>query len=463
MLRLLGLTIVVLSAACGAAPSAPDPSDRPSTSTDQDRPTDASGPGAPAAPGEDRAAGSYRHFAINHVLSTGQENAVANDAAPPITTAQPYANLKFDSGVMTARACDAQGCKHYAKPSRFVPLVEGDAYFGYGVETMSSGLANEVSKLARDTYLVGASTPAHDILVSLHGRSGSPFASLREGGSPAGGAGYMAPFTEGMMQVSDAMAIAKASGKTYAVRAVTSLHGESDEDAVAGSSAGMIAWQKDYEAGVTAITGQTLPVPLFMLQASSGSSHRARIATSQLDAHVQAPGKVVVVTPGYAIGYATDCVHYTNHQQRQIGEYFGKAYARVVLAGKRWEPLRPQRVTLQGNVVTAQFLVPKPPLVIDTELVKDPGHFGFEFFDDSAAPPAITNVAVVSPDTVAITLAAVPIGNDRRLRYALTARPTSCPGPGAGARGNLRDSDATASNYGYELYNWSVHFDEPVL
>ena len=36
-------------------------------------------------------------------------------------------------------------------------------------------------------------------------------------------------------------------------------------------------------------------------------------------------------------------------------------------------------------------------------------------------------------------------------------------GPVTGARGNLRDSDATKSRHDYPLYNWCVHFDEPVL
>ena len=37
-----------------------------------------------------------------------------------------------------------------------------------------------------------------------------------------------------------------------------------------------------------------------------------------------------------------------------------------------------------------------------------------------------------------------------------------CIGPQHGPRGNLRDSDATPSRLGKKLYNWGVHFDEPV-
>lgn len=237
----------------------------------------------------------------------------------------------------------------------------------------------------------------------------------------------------------------------------------SGNGSIANYGDGMIEWQKDYEAGVKALTAQTLPVPLFMLQMSNWNDVKhSQIPTWQLEAHVKAPGKVVVVTPAYPIGYANDCLHFTNHQERRIGEYFGKAYARVVVEGKKWEPLRPVDVKIQGNVVTAKFAVPKPPLVLDVTKVTNPGNFGFEFFDDTAAPPAVTGVALAGPDTVTITLAAAPTGNNKRLRYAYSATPQTCPGFENGPRGNLRDSDDTPSHYGYDLHNWSVHFDEVV-
>jgi hypothetical protein len=98
--------------------------------------------------------------------------------------------------------------------------------------------------------------------------------------------------------------------------------------------------------------------------------------------------------------------------------------------------------------------------VLDTTRVDDPGNQGFEFTDDSGAPPAIDGVAITAEDTVEITLAAPPTGGNRRIRYAYTFG--GCGGPRTIARGNVRDSDATPSQAGYELFNWSVHFDLPV-
>jgi len=423
---------------------------------------------------------SYQHFDVNHVLSTGQSNSVANSGTPVLTTTQPYANLSFDVGVMTGATCDGQGCKAYQTPASFVPLVEGDRFFNYGVETMSSGLANEVTKIARSVYLVGQAPPrtSHDLLVSLHGRSGRTYWCLRKGGCSWEGAAYIPGFTDGMRQVDDAKRIAAAQGKSYVVRAVTAIHGESDHyasefpldgtngapNAITNYSDALLEWQRDYDAEVKARTGQTLDVPLFVSQLSDWTDTRSSaVANLQLDAHVRAPGKVVLVGPTYHLPFATDCIHFTNHGNRRLGEYFAKAYLKHVLEGKAWEPVRPLQITRAGSVITVKFHVPAPPLVLDTTNVTNPGSFGFRYTDASGAPPAIQSVAVTAPDTVTITLASAPTGASRRLSYAQNAPvPNACPGPTVGARGNVRDSDATPSQYGYPLHNWAVHFDAAV-
>jgi hypothetical protein len=385
----------------------------------------------------------------------------------------------FDSGIIPASSCDGDGCTAYQKPTSFVPLVEGDVFFK-PIETMSAGLANEATKLAKEKYLAGTGFASHDILVSLHGRSGNNYWCLRKGGCDWWpGRNYVKAFDDAMMEVADALALSKAAGKTYAVRAVTAVHGEHDHYATsAGHSLfplpgtdgvsvihdygeGLEEWQRDYEAAVKAIDGQTVPVPLLVSQYSHwNNAPTTVIAYQQLAAHVRSKGKVLVIGPTYVLPYSSTCLHFTAEGQRHLGEYFAKVYARVVLEGKRWEPLRPTAITIKGNVITAKFLVPKPPLVLDTTKVTNPGNYGFELTDDSGAPPAIANVALAGPDSVQITLASTPVGAHKRLRYAYTFH--GCAGSGTIARGNLRDSDDTPSQNGYDLSNWSVHFDEPI-
>jgi hypothetical protein len=419
----------------------------------------------------------YVQFDINHVLSTGQSNAVANDASEILSTTQPYGNLMFDSGVIPASGCGTDYCTEYEKPSKLVPLVEGDTFF-HPVETMSSGLANEATKLAKEKY--GKAT--FDSLVSLHGRSGNAYLCLRKGGCNWwSGAVYVKAFDDAIMEINDAFALAKAAGKSYAVRAVTAIHGEHDHYSLTGGysyfpmpatdgsgamvpsySEALEEWQKDYETTAKTITGQTVPVPLLINQYSHWNDvPHTEIAFMQLAAHIRSKGKVVIVAPTYAMNYTTGCLHFTSNSERWLGEYFAKAYTRIVVEGRRWEPLRPSTATLAGNVITVKYLVPVPPIVVDTQRVKEAQAYGFEISDDSSAPPAITKVEVTGPDTVTVTLAAAP-GANPRIRYAYTFDGCMDDIGQTTARGNIRDSDTTPSQAGYELFNWSVHFDVPL-
>lgn len=440
------------------------------------------------------AAPPFVDYDVNHVLLAGQSNSVGNSGTPVLSTTQPYANLRFDTGVLSMKGrpsdanlgCDGEGCSVYETPTGFLPLVEGDQYFDYAVETPASGLGNEISMLATARY----GLPKHDVLVSAHGRSGNTYWCLRKPVTPIAGtknsmcdykAGYLSSYSQGLMEVTSGKTLAAAAGKSYVVRAVAVVHGESDDDAVANGgwelpldahdgTPGAIAsytdalleWQRDYETDIRAITGQAEPVPLFVSQLS-GWTHGpfSRVAQEQLDAHVKAPGKVVLVGPSYHLALdKTDCLHFTNAGERRLGEYFAKVYAEVVFAKKTWEPVRPKTITRAGSVITVELHVPKPPLVIDHLEVAAATNEGFTYVDDAGAgAPAIANVAIVSPTQVAITLTQAPTSTGRRLRYAMNQVKDACVGTPEGARGNVRDSDDTPSRTGTPLHNWAVNFE----
>jgi hypothetical protein len=140
-----------------------------------------------------------------------------------------------------------------------------------------------------------------------------------------------------------------------------------------------------------------------------------------------------------------------------MGEYYAKAYARIVLEGKTWEPLRPLAAAQTNATIRITYVVPAPPLVIDTAAVTDPGHLGFEYTDDSSAPAVIIGVALDGPDAVVLTFDKPPAGPNKRVRYAYTGVAAAKAGPTSGPRGNLRDSDMTPSRTSHPLYNWAVH------
>jgi hypothetical protein len=461
-------SVVTVAVGCGSStPSA----DQSSHTSDTVPPGTAAAGDAGGAPPE--AAAFPAGTTIDHILSTGQSNAVGFNAKPALSLEQSFGNLMFDRGVMTSAECDGEGCKRYDKPAKLVGLVEGDTYLTDKVETMSTGMANEITKLGGG---MGSAMPR--ILVSNHGRSGNTYWCLSKVGcSFLDGHGYVKPFDEALMQVADGQALAKAAGVGYRVRAVTAIHGESDHyagqfplDGSDGKKASitnyadaLVEWQRDYEAAIVATTGQSDPIPLFISQmANWNDTPHSEIPSRQLEAHLRAPGKVIVIGPTYQLPYTDDCIHFSSHGERQLGEYFAKAYHRVITEKTAWEPLRPKSATAAGNVVTVTFVVPKPPLVLDTKLVVDPGKFGFEVVTAAGTALPIESVVVAGAERVTITLAAGSDATGGHVRYAYTAQPETCPGPTSGPRGNLRDSDDTASNYGYPLFNWSVSFDAAI-
>ncbi len=375
----------------------------------------------------------FTPYDVNHILSTGQSLSVGADGDPALSTTQPFANLMFTNGVYPFVNLGAP----------LIPLVEGP-----GVETMSSGLANLITQMSVEDSL----DPIVSI-VSCHGAGGTEYAGIKKGTSF---------YQLGMDQMAAAKDHADNGGLSYCVRAVTVVHGESDYYANNHNyDADMIEFQSDYETDVQLVTGQTLSVPLFHSQTSSMA--QSWIPLLQLKSHIDAPGKVILVGPKYQYPQAGGAgLHLTNHGYRRMGEDYAKAYRKVVLEGGTWEPFRPKTITRDGAIITIVFYVPTPPIVLDTTLVamSNP-HYGFDYVDATTDPwmpavgqsPTVSSVSITAEDTVEITLSGTPTVPGY-IRYGIHWYEITGP------RGNLRDSDTTASRHGYDLSNWCVQFAE---
>ena len=459
----------------------------------------------------------YRKYDLNHLLVAGQSNALGigggivldttarGGPACSAATPEACASLMFSTGVFPTRTCqgDHNGCRFYEARSAFAPLREGDTYFSddsYALQTPGSSLGNQTASLASSVHFPGIALGAAGTrtLVSNHARSGTGYICLRKGGCPTWwGGGIPATvkpaFTDGIDQVTQAKALADARAWSYAVRGVFVVHGENNHVAnrlgqtnpnqdefpmtatngmgnTTNYTGALLEWQRDYETAITAITAQTVPVPMFITQMNNWTSvngynsSASVIPQQQLAAFRQAPEKVVLVTPTYPFAFTSDKVHLAPEGSRRVGEYFAKAYAQTTFAGRPWAPLYPLQVTRAGAVITVRFHVPAPPLVFDTLAVTDPnGKYGFVFADGGANPATIQTVAL-SGDSVSVTLDKAPVGANPRLRYASDGTAGASAGPTTGARGNLRDSDDTRaeSDANVRLVNWSVAFDEAV-
>lgn len=393
---------------------------------------------SPCPAGQPCVAGQCVAASLHHVLISGQSLSQGSQSEV-VSTEQPFENVSFVTGVRAGGV----------GLDSFIPLVE--TLQGSQGETPASGMANLLSERAIDAGR------QHRSLMSAHGVGGQPYAALRKG---------TAPYANGMAQVAAGLALARARGESYAVRAVVIVHGESDH---LGDNAtydlDLLEWQSDYDADVRAITGQTLPVPLLTDQVSSFSAYgdaTSAIPQLQLEASRAAPDRIVLMGPKYVLPYVPDGVHLTGDGSRWLGEMHAKVFERVLVDGEPWRPVSPREITRQGAQITVRFWVPVPPLVLDETMVTNPGNYGFGYTDSSGAPPTITSVALAGDDSVVITLDAEPVGGNRRLTYAMNGIPGQPAGPTTGARGNLRDSDATESRHGYALFDWCVHFDEAV-
>jgi hypothetical protein len=250
-------------------------------------------------------------------------------------------------------------------------------------------------------------------------------------------------------------------GKSYRVIGVTVIHGESDH--VLGTTQkqyrdDLIEWQKDYESDIRMLTAQSMPIPLFTDQFSAWSIYDAAqsiIPIAQYNASKAKPKNIILVGPKYFLQYGLGSSHLINTSYRWLGEYYGKVIKKIVYEGESFTPLSPKKVISSGRDVYLQLHVPVSPIVIDTKNVLYNHDYGFEFLDNKSRL-SISSVQLYHADMIKITLKTPAIETSQRLRYAYTATPKSDAGAYASgsARGNIRDSDATESLYGNNLYNW---------
>lgn len=371
-----------------------------------------------------------------HVLLAGQSLSIGYDGAPALTTDQPFDNVKLNQAL-----------------TGFVPLIEDDDAEdnlpNTAVESPASGLANMIT-----AYL--DSSPR--VVVSKNGIPGASYAQLKKNGSTSS-------YQDGLDQVTASRNIANSLGWGLRVPAVAMIHGPANFADGYTYRNYLNEWQVDYQNDLQAITNQDVSVPMFIDQSSNFTAYnysQSLLVQAQLDEAVE-NNNIYLIGPRYQFVYENDNIHLSNSGYRWLGEYYGKAIARV-MNGQSVTALIPNQVVRKENAITVSFQVPQGPLVFDTDRVLPKTNYGFEFYDDSSSAD-ISSVEILNDDTIRIILDSVPTGDNQRLRYAYTGTSGARPGADSAgsARGNLRDSDLTSSLYGNELFNWAVHFSKDIV
>lgn len=352
---------------------------------------------------------------LYHIALSGQSLAQGGTSIA-LSDSQPYDNL------MMSPRYDA---------AWLLPLIEAGNEFG-GTETPASGLANTLTHLA-----------GWRCLITNNAGGGKLYTEIKKGTA------YHQLLLD---QITNA--IANVDGGTYEFYGASIIHGEADRTAgtpQATYEGYLSEWQSDIDADARAITGQARDV-IFVLDQMGTGTGAERIHIAQYKAS-RGNANIYLACPKYWATY-NDASHLDEYSYRRLGEYHAKAW-RSIINGNGWTPLQPASVSRSGAIITVQFDVPTAPLVLDTTTIAEQANYGFSYADNGDGNSvAIVGVEIADANagTMTITLDGAPTGTGQLLRYAY----------GGGARGNLRDSDATASLYDNDLWNWCVHFEEAI-
>ena len=297
--------------------------------------------------------------------------------------------------------------------------------------------------------------------------------------------------------VKTAKATANSLGKSFSVPAFCWTQGEEDYRAGGDGSAygsgiyvpteyatKLSQLVDDLNADIKAITNQYADVKCIMYQVASHNTYSRypRIALEQLKAAIN-DNRIILAKTMYDIDYNTaDYVHAPNKTYRNMGNHYGIALFDAIVNSNHRLPIYPVKTTRVGDSIYVQFHVPVKPLVFDDTFVspQTDNNKGFnlvtvtnEYTTSAAivqASATVTNVALVSADTVKIDFSSTPAAGSR-LTYGVNGAGwnvingsragTRQSGRIKGARGNLRDSQTyfnPVANY-FNLYNYCPIFE----
>lgn len=376
------------------------------------------------------------------IIGTGQSLSVGARAFPPVSTNQPFNNLKLSTGhlpwpvdpsdtnLALVPLVEPIGRRAPNYPSSWPENITG--------ETPHTAMANQLTALVKANF--------NRDFTSIHsavGEDGQGMIHIRKNPEKKGlnGRSYEAA----MIETKAIARLAKAAGKSYGVGAIIVTHGETDAGNQNYEKELRQLWE-DYNADLSAITGQKEKIQMIVSQQNS-CNDRSASTLAQWKISDDYPGEMVCSGPKYQY-HSTEGIHLTADGYRQMGEKYAQVYYERVILGHDWRPLEPTSVQRSNTVITVHFHVPVPPLVWDTNLAtphpsipewKDAK--GFEVSTSAGEKIAVASVAIAG-DSVVITCAADP-GPNARISYAMIGEKQrmSSPFPGTYRWGLLCDSD----------------------
>jgi hypothetical protein len=423
------------------------------------------------------------------VVGSGQSLSVGT--TPAALTTQPYNNLMLALNGATVPGTGSNPWDPGVAGLTMVPLIEPvraletaypSPYPGniYG-ETPHSAMANEITR-----FVKAASASADYVTVhTIVGESGQGVVALvkEAAGADTGTTGRAYAAT--IFEAGAITKLANAAGKSYGVGVVVMTHGETDcSNATYGDS--LVQILSDYNTDISAITGQSYKIPMYLSQQHGCPG--APACTAETDVRptandfewqlgVQHPGDFVCTGPKYQYPAHSDGdgIHLNVTGYELLGEKTAEIYYQRAVLGQNWQPLAPTGVSRNGRVVTVQFHVPVEPLNWDTtfdapKITAWANGKGFELFTATSSTVTTSSTYVtissvaISGDSVQITAGADLPTTGLYVAYALTNQGKQSSNHSKAVRwGQLRDSDPFMGGTTKQANpNYAVSFSMPV-
>ncbi len=394
--------------------------------------------------------------AISGIWMMGQSLCDGSESLPVVTSADTgWGNLSFARGVRTWLPKDNSATPEL-RPAELFKLEPLRAQTNGGLgETVANGMADHWQAVRLGNDKARAAKSASHFLVACAGQGGRQINELssadlsadpRTPESRRHGGGY---YRTSLDDARRAVAQAKAAGAEFRVAALYWMQGEGNggptgslvptrwdaelprPEGLAWYRDQLIAYRKQWSADLCAITGQRGELPMFTYE-TLGPAGEAQLMAADADAHIY------MVGPHYAVSSAInsrtrpdrhgDPIHLSADGERWWGEQVGKVMHRVLDGGADWQPLRPRKAKLEATrgSILIDFIVPRPPLVIDTtflprqEIASGDGYTslaGFRVHDSAGKPLTLTAVEAVSPTQVRLSLKQ-PLPTDKTCRIS---------------------------------------------
>ena len=341
--------------------------------------------------------------------------------------------------------------------SSWSPLIENTQSSPAGFGAGETGLAQSGLYLVNYANTKGAAPSNYVSQVTARGSA--TIEQLQKGSS----AGYYETFFLPPLQA--VVNTANSNNETIDMPLVYFRQGEQ-------SNAQRVSWRTDFEQlrtdmmdDANAIMSKSRDLKIVSYQTgTAGSQSNAGSILAQWDSF-KLNDWHTISSPTYpfygSLLYNTsDRIHLTSAGYGWLGAYDGRAASYLLYEGEK-RCTFPTSAEAAGQIVTVDFSVPSPPLVLDTDnwSVQD---FGFKVIDDLGTL-TLSNFEAVGTQVTFETDRAISTGG--KIRYALDYdfnTPVVANAVSFGVSGNLRDSDSETVDIGgvtRNLHNWCLASD----